>query len=94
MTLTDSAVTEFKEAVDQQVEIVLSISSREMWSVAITFFIFFSRVFTTQYWYELFLDDLPMWGMVGEALRDSTGVMENVSHNLYPNFSPSKRKFI
>ena len=23
-----------------------------------------------QYWYELFLDDLPMWGMVGEILRD------------------------
>jgi transmembrane 9 superfamily protein 3 len=23
-----------------------------------------------QYWYELFLDDLPMWGMVGETLRD------------------------
>jgi hypothetical protein len=23
-----------------------------------------------QYWYELFLDDLPMWGMVGEVLRD------------------------
>ena len=23
-----------------------------------------------QYWYELYLDDLPMWGMVGEVLRD------------------------
>eukprot|EP00602_Paraphysomonas_sp_CaronLab_P004410 CAMPEP_0185033530 /NCGR_PEP_ID=MMETSP1103-20130426/22539_1 /TAXON_ID=36769 /ORGANISM="Paraphysomonas bandaiensis, Strain Caron Lab Isolate" /LENGTH=521 /DNA_ID=CAMNT_0027569823 /DNA_START=70 /DNA_END=1632 /DNA_ORIENTATION=+ len=23
-----------------------------------------------QYWYELYLDDLPMWGMVGEILRD------------------------
>jgi len=31
-----------------------------------------------QYWYELFLDDLPMWGMVGEVLRDaSTGQMTN-----------------
>eukprot|EP01035_Chromulina_nebulosa_P018466 gene18466-24176_t len=30
-----------------------------------------------QYWYELFLDDLPMWGMVGETLRDDThGRME------------------
>lgn len=25
-----------------------------------------------QYWYELFLDDLPMWGMVGEVLHDET----------------------
>jgi len=25
-----------------------------------------------QYWYELYLDDLPMWGMVGETLRDDT----------------------
>jgi len=30
-----------------------------------------------QYWYELFLDDLPMWGMVGEVLRDEAhGRME------------------
>lgn len=30
-----------------------------------------------QYWYELVLDDLPMWGMVGEVLRDDThGRME------------------
>lgn len=29
-----------------------------------------------QYWYELYLDDLPMWGMVGETLRDeATGKM-------------------
>jgi len=33
----------------------------------------------TQYWYELVLDDLPMWGMVGEVLRDEThGRMEKV----------------
>jgi len=33
-----------------------------------------------QYWYELFLDDLPMWGMVGETLRDDTHErMEKVS---------------
>ena len=32
-----------------------------------------------QYWYELFLDDLPMWGMVGEILRDDAhGQMEKV----------------
>lgn len=34
--------------------------------------------FVSQYWYELFLDDLPMWGMVGETLRDESGKMENV----------------
>jgi hypothetical protein len=33
-----------------------------------------------QYWYELVLDDLPMWGMVGETLRDEVhGKMEKVS---------------
>jgi hypothetical protein len=33
-----------------------------------------------QYWYELYLDDLPMWGMVGEILRDeATGQMVHVS---------------
>lgn len=32
-----------------------------------------------QYWYELVLDDLPMWGMVGEVLRDDAhGRMEKV----------------
>jgi hypothetical protein len=34
-----------------------------------------------QYWYELVLDDLPMWGMVGEVLRDDAhGRMEKVCH--------------
>ncbi len=32
-----------------------------------------------QYWYELYVDDLPMWGMVGETLRDEkTGQMLKV----------------
>ena len=30
----------------------------------------FTSMVDQQYWYELFLDDLPMWGMVGEVLRD------------------------
>jgi len=30
----------------------------------------FEFAIDNQYWYELFLDDLPMWGMVGEVLRD------------------------
>lgn len=35
-----------------------------------------------QYWYELVLDDLPMWGMVGEVLRDDAhGRMEKVPLN-------------
>ena len=33
-------------------------------------FITAASIILTQYWYELFLDDLPMWGMVGEILRD------------------------
>lgn len=40
----------------------------------------FEMAVDRQYWYELFLDDLPMWGMVGEVLRDEThGKMEKVS---------------
>jgi transmembrane 9 superfamily member 3 len=34
------------------------------------FLITVTLITSTQYWYELFLDDLPMWGMVGEILRD------------------------
>jgi transmembrane 9 superfamily protein 3 len=37
----------------------------------------FESAVDQQYWYELFLDDLPMWGMVGEVLRDAkAGSME------------------
>lgn len=32
----------------------------------------FNNMVSNQYWYELFIDDLPMWGMVGEILRDNT----------------------
>jgi len=32
----------------------------------------FALAVEQQYWYELYLDDLPMWGMVGETLRDDT----------------------
>jgi transmembrane 9 superfamily protein 3 len=36
----------------------------------------FKSAVDQQYWYELYLDDLPMWGMVGEILRDeSSGQM-------------------
>eukprot|EP01038_Epipyxis_sp_PR26KG_P006465 gene6465-8894_t len=37
----------------------------------------FELAVDSQYWYELFMDDLPMWGMVGEVLRDDAhGRME------------------
>jgi transmembrane 9 superfamily member 3 len=40
----------------------------------------FEHAVDRQYWYELVLDDLPMWGMVGEVLRDDAhGRMEKVS---------------
>lgn len=40
----------------------------------------FETAVDQQYWYELFLDDLPMWGMVGEVMRhDTNGGMERVS---------------
>lgn len=29
-----------------------------------------------QYWYQLFIDDLPMWGMVGEIVVNQAGVEE------------------
>jgi hypothetical protein len=29
-----------------------------------------------QYWYELFLDDLPMWGFVGERKQQGDGPEE------------------
>ena len=29
-----------------------------------------------QYWYELVIDDLPMWGMVGESLMGDSGTPE------------------
>eukprot|EP01102_Stenamoeba_stenopodia_P021786 TRINITY_DN8878_c0_g3_i2.p1 TRINITY_DN8878_c0_g3~~TRINITY_DN8878_c0_g3_i2.p1 ORF type:complete len:420 (+),score=66.20 TRINITY_DN8878_c0_g3_i2:309-1568(+) len=34
----------------------------------------FAYAVKNQYWYQLFLDDLPIWGMVGEVLEgDATG---------------------
>ena len=37
----------------------------------------FESAVDQQYWYELIIDDLPMWGMVGETLRDDAhGRME------------------
>jgi transmembrane 9 superfamily protein 3 len=33
----------------------------------------FKDAILKQYWYQLFLDDLPIWGMVGEKLEDASG---------------------
>jgi len=33
----------------------------------------FKHAVKNQYWYQLFLDDLPIWGMVGEVLTDANG---------------------
>mmetsp|Transcript_26103 Transcript_26103/g.57030 ORF Transcript_26103/g.57030 Transcript_26103/m.57030 type:complete len:589 (-) Transcript_26103:1092-2858(-) len=33
----------------------------------------FEQAVQRQYWYELFLDDLPIWGFVGEAKKDKNG---------------------
>ncbi|KAK9758162.1 hypothetical protein RND81_01G211600 [Saponaria officinalis] len=35
------------------------------------------------YWFELFIDDLPLWGFVGELRSDKNG--ENTKHLLYTN---------
>jgi hypothetical protein len=64
MILDKNSAKAFESAVDQQVTCLdLSLCSYHVF----------------QYWYELFLDDLPMWGMVGEVLRDDNhGRMEKV----------------
>jgi transmembrane 9 superfamily member 3 len=46
----------------------------------------FEHAIDEQYWYEMYLDDLPMWGMVGETLRDEEhGKMEKhvFTHSKY-----------
>lgn len=59
MILTKDAADEFELAVDRQVGL-------DHYYLTYSHYIFSDH----QYWYELFLDDLPMWGMVGEVLRD------------------------
>jgi len=39
-----------------------------------------------QYWYQLFIDDLPVWGMVGELVPDPSGAEDKIyiyTHNKY-----------
>ena len=33
----------------------------------------FSFAIRNQYWYEVFVDDLPMWGFVGEVRKGADG---------------------
>lgn len=44
----------------------------------------FSFAIARQYWFELFLDDLPMWGYVGEPRRGQDGEAEAML--LYPHW--------
>jgi transmembrane 9 superfamily protein 3 len=37
----------------------------------------FMKAVDQQYWYELVVDDLPMWGMVGEHIGEKDAVKEN-----------------
>lgn len=72
LTLDAATASEFEMAVDQQVRCIPQLF-RALKLIDL-------RVIPVQYWYELFLDDLPMWGMVGEVLRDEThGKMEKVN---------------
>uniref|UniRef100_A0A7C9AX15 Transmembrane 9 superfamily member n=1 Tax=Opuntia streptacantha TaxID=393608 RepID=A0A7C9AX15_OPUST len=41
----------------------------------------FKDAIESSYWFEFFIDDLPMWGFVGELHFDKNG--ENVKHMLY-----------
>lgn len=36
----------------------------------------FSAAVEQHYWYQLYLDDLPIWGMVGEAGEDGKKVSQ------------------
>ena len=72
MVVSIPEAEKFQQAVDQQV--YLSEDSYTIMQTTQSCFKF------AQYWYELYLDDLPMWGMVGETLRDeSTGKMAKVT---------------
>jgi len=43
----------------------------------------FTRAITNHYWYQLFFDDLPIWGMVGESYRDKDQGGETVKPFIY-----------
>ncbi|XP_074273340.1 transmembrane 9 superfamily member 1-like [Silene latifolia] len=43
----------------------------------------FKDAIENSYWFELFIDDLPLWGFVGELQSDKNG--DNAKHMLYTN---------
>ncbi|KAL9229061.1 hypothetical protein vseg_004577 [Gypsophila vaccaria] len=43
----------------------------------------FKDAIENSYWFELFIDDLPLWGFVGDLRSDKNG--ENAKHMLYTN---------
>eukprot|EP00002_Diphylleia_rotans_P006495 TRINITY_DN15858_c0_g1_i1.p1 TRINITY_DN15858_c0_g1~~TRINITY_DN15858_c0_g1_i1.p1 ORF type:complete len:588 (+),score=99.67 TRINITY_DN15858_c0_g1_i1:60-1823(+) len=38
----------------------------------------FTKAVKNYYWFEMYIDDLPMWGMIGELRIDADSKMENV----------------
>jgi transmembrane 9 superfamily protein 3 len=40
---------------------------------------------SNHYWYQLFLDELPVWGMVGEIVADESSIKELESHTERPH---------
>jgi transmembrane 9 superfamily member 3 len=43
----------------------------------------FSKAVDQQYWYELVVDDLPMWGMVGEVLESKDGSSTGTEKHIF-----------
>ncbi len=66
MALDKESAAAFEIAVDRQVGYLISVCICALYCIVHVF----EHYHLMQYWYELFLDDLPMWGMVGEVLRD------------------------
>lgn len=75
MVLDKATAAEFEVAVDRQVRLLRLVRFVCVFCQRLSYLV---HLFA-QYWYELVLDDLPMWGMVGEVLRDDAhGRMEKV----------------
>ena len=55
---------------DNSLLIIISLKSAPTLFLSLYFITLNIIIICQKYWYELFLDDLPMWGMVGEVLRD------------------------
>jgi hypothetical protein len=40
---------------------------------------------SNHYWYQVFVDELPVWGMVGEIVADEDSIKELESHSDKPH---------